>query len=911
MGGLPSGTVTFLFTDLEGSTRLWEQDREAMADAVARHDALLEEAIGRHGGVVFSRMGDGMAAAFGSAPSAVTAAVDAQSALSCEPWGLTGPLRARMGVHTGEGRVVGDQYESHTLNRCARLMAIAHGGQLVISGATAALVNGQLPERVELIDLGDHRLRDLRSSMHVFQVDAPGLGSEFPPLRTVEGLPGNLPPQLSSFIGRDDEVDHLAALLQEERVVTLTGVGGVGKTRLALQAAGELLPHFRDGAWIIELASLRDAGAVPEAFAAAFGVTAAAGTRLVDALSQSLRAKELLLVVDNCEHLLGPAAELVRHLTQTCPELTVLATSREGLGIAGERLVGVASLGLPASIDHGAVMASDAGRLFVDRAVAVKSDFEATGAIAPAIGEIVRRLDGIPLAIELAAARVAVLSPAQIAQRLDQRFRLLAGGERGAIERHATLRATVDWSFDLLSHREQLLLTRLSVFAGGCTLEAAEQVCSNDEGGAISEVDVLDLLSVLVARSLVVADDTDPTAHRYRLLETIRQYAEERLDPGERDRVRDRHARCYTEFLETALVGARSPEPHPWLQRVEIELENVRTAVAGAVAAGDMTLMLQLFGAIEVPLVFLPVAGAVYSFADDVLGLARQSDDPHPEAFVIAAWLAAIDGDAVRAEELLAEMPTISEPSLRLQDWTCGARMAIANARGDWSTALEFMLSGTEAAARDPYNQAWQLATMAAARATLDDTLRATADAERAVALARAVGSPLLTAYALGQLALAVALSEPVRARLLLTERTALQHSIGERYVDDVNLVMTVVVGTLVDERDLALRAGSLILDRAIASPLILVTVLEGAASSIADDAPDDAALLHGVVDSQIPGLSSWGPFVELRQRTDARIKSALDPTHIEQQQERGAAMTLDDACAYTAALIERALARR
>ena len=319
---------------------------------------------------------------------------------------------------------------------------------------------------------------------------APGLAREFPALRSLDALPGNLPVQHSSFVGREREVAELAGLVREARIVTLTGVGGVGKTRLACQVAADVSPEFRGGAWLVELARMRDPSVVVDGVAAALGVTPRPGVDLVDTLVGYLRAKELLLVLDNCEHLLGAVVELVRALEERCPGLVVLSTSREGLGIAGERIVAVPSLGLPRSGDRDAVLTSDAARLLVERAIAVKSDFAVTDANAGAVAEVVRRLDGIPLALELAAARIPVLSPAQLAQRLDQRFRLLAGGERGAIERHATLRAAIDWSYDLLAADEQRVLARLSVFAGGCSLDAAEAVCS---GAGIDEVEVLDL----------------------------------------------------------------------------------------------------------------------------------------------------------------------------------------------------------------------------------------------------------------------------------------------------------------------------------------------------------------------------------------------------------------------------------
>jgi predicted ATPase len=516
-----------LFTDVEGSTRHWQEDEAAMRAALARHDKLVRAAIEDCGGVVFSTMGDGMAAAFANASDAVRAALDAQAALA-------GVLPVRMGLHTGEAELRDGDYFGTTVNRCARLTAVAHGGQVLCSEATASLVREAFPTL--LADLGEHRLRDLARPVRVFQV---GEG-RFPPLRTLDAFPGNLPLQLSSFIGREKELERAAAALADSRIVTLTGVGGVGKTRLALQVAAEVLPRFADGAWLVELAPVRDPDGVPDAVAAVFEVTPRSGQSLLQALVEFLRGKQLLLVVDNCEHLLEPAATLIETLERACPRVAVLATSREGLGIDGERMLAVPSLVSPrAGASPEAVAEAAAVRLFVDRAQAVKAEFSVTSDNAAAVAQVCRRLDGVPLAIELAAARVQAMNPAELARRLEQRFEVLAGGKRGAVERHQTLRAAIDWSYELLSGAQQRLLARLTVFAAGCTLEAAEAVCAS---GAVEAGAVWELVAALVARSLVVAEDQGAET-RYRLLETIRQYGEERLEEhGETAELRHRHA---------------------------------------------------------------------------------------------------------------------------------------------------------------------------------------------------------------------------------------------------------------------------------------------------------------------------------------------------------------------------------
>jgi predicted ATPase/class 3 adenylate cyclase len=512
---LPTGTVTFLFTDLETSTRLWEeQPEDAMRDALAGHDAILRDAIARHRGVVFATMGDGMAAAFASAPDALAAALDAQQGLNADPWGQAGVLRARMGLHSDEGRLrAPGEYVNRPLNRCARLMAVAHGGQVLVSDATAALVRRALPPGVDLRDLGEHRLRDLADPVRLFQAVHPDLRSEFPPLRSLDIVPGNLPRQVTTFVGREHEMATLCALVRQRPLVTLTGVGGVGKTRLALQVAAEVVPEFPDGAWLCELAAVADPDAVWETLAASLGVQRNPVRPVNATVLEYLQSKNLLIVLDNCEHLLDSVARVVDRIARQCPGVSVLATSREGLALAGEHLIAVPALGVPAEDAHPHTLVhSEAVRLFRDRAHDAKPDFALTEQNERAVAQLCRRLDGIPLAIELAAARVRSLPPEDLVARLDQRFRLLTRGSRAALERHQTLRNTIDWSYDLLTEAERFALNRLSVFAGGFALPAAEAILSVGDA-----VDAIELLTQLVDKSLVIVDDGGGA--RYRLLE--------------------------------------------------------------------------------------------------------------------------------------------------------------------------------------------------------------------------------------------------------------------------------------------------------------------------------------------------------------------------------------------------------
>jgi predicted ATPase/class 3 adenylate cyclase len=587
--------VTFVFTDLEGSTALLEAHPAAYREAVRRHHALLRDAVEAQGGAVFETVGDAVYAAFASPAAAVAAALDGQRALRAEAWGATGELRARMGVHLGEVERQGAHYFGAPLYRCARLTAAAHGGQTVLSGAAAALVRDALPAGAGLLDLGEHRLKDLATPERVFQLLHRDLPAAFPPLRSLDARPHNLPLQVTGFVGREGELAAVARLLAGEppgpRLVTLTGPGGCGKTRLALQAAAEVLDAHPDGVWLVELGALADPALVPQAVAAAVGVREAPGRPLLATLTDALRPKRLLVVLDNCEHLLDACARLADALLRTCPHVRVLATSREALGIAGETAWRVPSLPVPAAAgaaepgpDVAGLARYAAVRLFADRAAAVRPGFALTPDNAAAVAEICARLDGIPLALELAAARVRVLPPQQLLARLEDRFRLLTGGSRAALERHQTLRAAVDWSYALLTAPEQALFARLSAFGGGWTLEAAEAVCA---GGGVEAAGVLDLLTALVDKSLVVADEQEGEA-RYRLLETIRQYALERLRAAEGEAaVRRRHMAYFLALAERAAPELGGPRPAAWLDRLTAEHDNLRAALDWSFEAPD------------------------------------------------------------------------------------------------------------------------------------------------------------------------------------------------------------------------------------------------------------------------------------------------------------------------------------
>jgi predicted ATPase/class 3 adenylate cyclase/DNA-binding CsgD family transcriptional regulator len=583
----PTGTVTFLFTDIENSTRLAREYPETWELTRARHHAILRAAIESSNGFVFQIIGDAFCAAFHKAGDAFKAAVKSQQDLQNEPW-REATIYARMGIHTGEAENEGDEYRGYTtLSLVQRVMSAGHGGQILISSATENLLREQLPQGIGLRDMGMQKFAGSTSAVRVFQVIAPDLPREFPPLRTQENLPNNLPTQLTSFIGRKKELADVKKFLQNTRMLTLIGPGGTGKTRLSIQAAGEMLDQYPDGVWFVELAPILDPLLVPRTTAIAIGLRDEPQRPVIDMLCDYLRKKKMLLVLDNCEHLVAACAHIADRILLSAPETRILASSREALGIGGEVTYRVPSLELP-NISHLPPIESlrqyEAVRLFIDRAMAAIPSFAVTNDNAPALAQICYHLDGIPLAIELAAAKIRVLSVEQIAKRLDDRFRLLTGGSRTAFERQQTLRATIDWSYNLLLPAEQVFFRRLSVFVGGWTLEAVESVC---KGGSVKSEDVLNLMEQLINKSLVMVEEAGHES-RYHMLETIRQYANERLvESRESDALRNRHLEFFLQLAmetEPILYGR---EQVSCLNRLEEELDNFRAALEWSLEEGD------------------------------------------------------------------------------------------------------------------------------------------------------------------------------------------------------------------------------------------------------------------------------------------------------------------------------------
>ena len=600
----PSGLVTFLFTDVEGSTRRWEADAEGMRAALAAHDEVLRTAIEEHGGWVFKHTGDGVCAAFASPRSAVDAAVAAQRALE---------LPVRMGIATGEAELRGADYFGAVLNRAARVMAAGHGGQILLAESTAGLLSG-----VDLVDLGPRRLRDLPTAVGVFQVRAAGLRTDFPPLRALDASPGNLRAAVTSFIGRESEVAEVQAALKAHRVVTLTGVGGVGKTRMALEVAARSADDFPDGVWVFELAAVADPAAVPDAVAAVLGITQQPGKSVAESVAAALEGRVRLLVFDNCEHVLDSAADLIQAILAASVTVTILATSREGLGMAEEQLWRVPSLDVNSGTESAAV------NLFVDRAQSVVSDFSlAQPGEADAVVEICRRLDGIPLAIELAASRMASMTASEVRDRLDQRLRLLVGSRRG-LERHQTLRHAVAWSYDLLDEPEKKLLVRCSVFAGGFDLHSACAVAGSED---IDDFATLDLLDALVRKSLLVADRSSGRT-RFAMLETIRQFAEEQLvASGAATEARTAHARYFAGREADILALWDSPRQREAYDWFTAELANLRTAFRWAADHGDLEVAATIASYVGLLGVWVPTLEPI-AWAEELIEPARVADHP-------------------------------------------------------------------------------------------------------------------------------------------------------------------------------------------------------------------------------------------------------------------------------------------
>ena len=791
MPTLPTGTVTFLFTDIEGSTRLLQRLGERYPDVLTEYRQLLRSAIQRHGGQEINTWGDSIFVAFPEAYDAVETALGVQRGLSMHSWPEGVALRVRMGLHTGRPLLADTGYLGLDVHRAARICTAGRGGQILLSERTRDLVAEHLPAGVSLRDLGEHRLKDMPQSDRLFQLVAPDLPLPDHPLGLI---PHNLPIYLTSFVGRNRDVAAVVALLANNRLVTLTGSGGTGKTRLAVRVAQSVLNEFPDGVWLVELGALSEADLIPHTVASVLGIREQPDRSVLDFLFETLSLKHALLILDNCEHLIADCGRLSEALLRSCGNLTILATSREALGIGGEAVWLVPSLSLPDPRqlpDVEALNQYEAIRLFVDRATLCKPGFTITASTAHPLTQTCVRLGGIPLAIEMAAARIKVLTVEQIAARLDDQFRLLKGGSRTALPRHQTLQATMDWSYHLLSREEQAVFRSLAVFAGGWTLEAAEGICPAE---SLTAPDILDLLSNLVDKSLVLAD-AQVREVRYRFLETVRQYAQTRLFESQAaSDVRRRHRDWYLHLAEQAEPHLGGPDQDVWLQRLETEHDNLRAALEWSIADGDAEAALRLVGALQL---FWDVRGHWAEgrrWLEEVL--AKRGDAPTPalsKALEGAADLARRQGDYDRAVAL------------------CERGLTVCRALGDRQGYAQLLINmGLVAIHQEAYERATAVfqESLAIGRDLEDKLLLSTALGQLAVVAlaqhqyeeasvrwqesldhAQALGHKRRTAYALfGLGTIALRQDDPPRAAALLRDSLSLCGRLGIRWLTEVCL---------------------------------------------------------------------------------------------------------------------------
>jgi len=828
----PTGTVTFLFTDIEGSTHLWEQHPDAMRHALAQHEALAAEFVSRHGGTLVKSRGEGdsLFLVFPRATDALQAACALQLAFAHEPWPDQTPLLVRMALHTGEAEERDGDYFGSAVNRCARLRATAHGGQVLLSASVQELVRDALPPDASLLDLSQHRLKDLGRPEQVFQLLHPDLPADFPPLRSLDNpdLPNNLPQQPTSFIGRETQIAQVKTLMQKSNLVTLTGAGGAGKSRLSLQIAADLLDQYEGGTWLVELAPLSDPALVPQTVAGVLGVREEMGKPLTQTLVEWLKPKHLLLVLDNCEHVLDASARLVDAVLHACPKVQMLVSSREALGIGGESAYRVPSLSLPDPKQPQtpqSLSQYEAVRLFTERAVATKADFVVTNHNAPALASVCHHLDGIPLAIELAAARIRSMTVEELETRLADRFRLLTGGSRTALPRQQTLRALIDWSYDLLDDNQKVLLRRLSVFAGGWSLSAAEAVCA---GGEVQEWEVLDLLAALVDKSLVTVEEQEEGTTRYRLLETVRQYARDRLmESSGGEALRERHRDYFLTFVEEAKVNVVRPQPAEWLNRLDAEYDNLRAALdwcldrhEGAEIAMRMAGALAIFWGMRgrasegrrylSAALSLPGADAPTEVRADALGwvggLARMQGDygsartdfneslairralgdngAIAQALQNRGWQAQLEGDNAGAHKDYDESLTLFRAygDLAGEGFCLVGLGCVATNEGDYETAGRLFDAGValwRAAGGKP-GLAYALAHQGRLACQQGDFGAARACLAESGALCREVGDRLVSTYVLEYAGnLARAQDTPHRAARLYAAMEALREEIG------------------------------------------------------------------------------------------------------------------------------------
>jgi predicted ATPase/class 3 adenylate cyclase/DNA-binding CsgD family transcriptional regulator len=913
--GPTAGTATLLFTDVEGSVWLWEAERDAMATASARQESIVRQQVKACGGRVFKTVGEAHRAVFADPVAALSAAVAIQRAVGVEPWPSSLPIRVRMALHSGVCAERDGDYVGPVVNRAARLLEVGHGGQVLVTAAAYALLADRLPGGIALRDLGEQRLRDLGRAERVFQVTGSGLAEGFGVLRSLDdpALRHNLPSQATNFVGRTAELAELRALVSGgSRLVTIAGPGGIGKSRLALQVAAEVLDATGDGVWLVELGPLAEPELVTRTAAAVLGVREAPGRTMLDTLIDAVDDRDLLMILDNAEHVLDAVAELAAAVIRSCPRARVLVTSREPLSASGEHVFRVPGLAVPpadlAVPDR--LAAFESVQLFAEHAAHRQRGFVVDAANAAAVAAICARLDGIPLALELAAARLGPLSVSEVNARLDQRFRLLTTGNRTALPRHQTLRALIDWSYNLLSPQERIVFDRLSVFAGGWTLDAAEAVAP---GGDIAEWQVLDLVAALVGKSLVQAEVIHGGT-RYRLLETVRHYAAERLaqrpGPGPRD-ARAAHLDYYLALVESANAKLRGPDELQWLDRIEAEFDNIRAALAFSIAAPDSAERgLRLAAGLKWLCYMRGHSVEVIEALSALLGRpdARQPTRYRARALIASCHLLNNFGHNPTIPSMAEEAITIAR-GLADDALTCDALCALCWFRflqGDLPAALaradEAVALGR--ATGDPHLLAGALSNRSTFKGEAGDLPAAYADQQEVLALARASGDNYVLVITLvnlgidqvgaGEFRAAVAC---LREALGVAEGHGYQHlaagvavNLGFAYLMDGDLARArrPLIGVL----DTARAAGE--------KTYVHVALLGLAVAVGGDGDPAVAATLHGAAENQYEraGQSFDAMDVGLRASDHARLLDALGEAAFDAARQRGRTLSQADAVA-------------
>lgn len=910
MAVLPEGMVTFLFTDIEGSTRLWERHPVLMSAVIARHDALMRSVVEAHHGIVFKMVGDAVCAAFARPVDALEATVAAQRLLAAAEWGETGPVRVRMALHSGQAEMRDGDYFGQPLNRVARVLSAGHGGQILISRPVSDLVRGLLPPGVSLLDMGEHRLKDLQHPESILQVLADGLEREFPALKTLAYRPHNLPPQPTSLIGRERELSEAPILAGDSdvRLATLTGPGGMGKTRLALHAAAEVVDTFHDGVYFVALAAVTDPDLVAPTIANTLGVRESGGHALLHSLREYLSTKHMLLVLDNFEQVLG-AAPLVADLLTNCSRLKILVTSRSRLNLRGEREYPLPPLALPpagAALDVERALQSPAVLLFVERATGANPRFELSEENVADVVSICRKLDGWPLAIELAAARTRLLNPRAMLSRLSRRLDLLTGGQRDLPDRHQTLRGTIAWSYDLLSPQQQALYRQLSVFTGGWSLEAAEAVAGN------GSLDVLDDLMLLIDHSLVRRTElSEMDEPRFGMLESISAYGTEQLEMhGEAHEMHERHASYFAEMAEEAATYLDRSGQDRWLDQLDLEHDNLREALRwyeehDAGAGLQLGVRLWPFWASRGYL----TEGRAH--LDTILALpgAQQPTLERGQALAGAAMLAQRQDDFQAATELseqaLAIFDSLGEARGRAVALICLGTVAIK--QGEYARAAPFFEQSLALAREtgDDQSVTVSIRSLALVELVQGNVERATEMLEESLALARRRGDRSSVVAALGNLGfIALRTGRLEAAGASFQESLALARQMRDKLWTSMSLLNLGVVAGAQGDRSGALRyyQESIVLCRELGNRLNAVSCLEEIGTIARDlGQTEQAAQIFGSAAALRENLRAPLMDVEREEHEPhvAAARAALGEDAFERCWSLGQRMTIDDAIAF------------